>query len=201
MNYVALGDLVTFQAGYQKKGQMTNDPSGTVKCIRLNDLDFDKRSINHANVWQIKPEKGLEKYLVNKDDVLYLSRGSSFGAYRVGDVPSKTIALFHFAILRPIPKAPILSDYLWWVLNEPRVMDIVESVMRGTAIKFVGVQDLSKILIPVPEQSIQEAITKIATHRLREKELVLLIEDTKDRLCKAVLRRLADGIGNMSGGV
>jgi restriction endonuclease S subunit len=182
-------ELVMIQPGYQHKGQMTNDPNGDLACIQVQDLDYDSKSVKGDGIWKIRAPKDLSHYKISSGDILYLSRGSRYGAYRIPEVSDDTIPLSHFLILRLKTDAPTSITYLWWALNEQKVSNQIKNQMRGTMMPFIGRSEFAEIKIPIPEKSLQERIVEFSILRNQERSLVNKLERAKDRLFDALLEK------------
>ncbi len=188
-----LEDIVEIQPGYQHKGQMTDDPGGNLSCIQVQDLDHNQRVVKPDGLWKIRTEKSFENYRISSNDLLYLSRGSKFGAYRIPDFDTPTIPLAHFFILRPGKDARVHTTYLWWILNDRRLANKVQSDMRGSMMPFISRSDLGKIEIPIPSEETQDMVFNLANLRLKEKDLVTKIEFLKDQLIESALGKQVFG--------
>jgi len=182
-----LEDIVDIQSGYQLKGQMTNAPEGNVSCIQVQDLDHSQRIVKSDGLWKIKTDKIFDNYQITKNDLLFLSKGSKFGAYRIPDFESLTIPLAHFFILRTGKNNKVNSTYLWWILNERRTANKIQNGMKGSMMPFISRADLGQIEIPIPPRDVQEMIFELANLRLKEKDLVTKIEIYKDQLIENAL--------------
>ena len=190
---IKLEDIVDIQPGYQHKGQMTDDPKGNLSCIQVQDLDHDQRVVRPEGLWKMRTEKSFENYRVTKNDLLYLSRGSKFGAYRIPEFESQTIPLANFFILRPGKDARVHATYLWWVLNDRRTANKVQNEMQGSMMPFISRANLGQLEIPIPSEETQEMIFKLANLRLKEKDLVTKIETYKDQLIESALAKKVFG--------
>ena len=186
---VKLQDLAEIQPGYQHKGQMTNDSSADWSCIQVQDLDHESRMVRAEGVWKMQSTKDLSRYVVSETDLLYLSRGSNFGAYRIQESVGKTIALAHFFILRPIANCPVLVDFLWVALNDITLASCIQGFMKGSIMPFVSKLELGQIDIPVPSREAQCHIVELAILRSQEKKLHTQLMKTKDDFYGSIINR------------
>ena len=69
-----LKDIATIQIGYQSPGKVEPDSKGTHRIIQIKDIN-EENSINPKELFWIHPKRETARYIVNKDDVLFLSRG------------------------------------------------------------------------------------------------------------------------------
>lgn len=185
-----LDDIVDIQVGYQHKGQMTNDPVGSLSVIQVLNLNHDLRMLDASDLWKISSEKDFSKYEVTESDLLYLSRGTKFGAYLIPEMKHPTIPLSHFFILRPRENEFIDKAYLWWVLNEKRTAKQVQTLMKGSMMPFISRNDLGQIEIPIPSKESQKMIVEFASLRTDERKLILKLEAAKEKLYEAALEKI-----------
>ena len=184
---MSLDDLVEIRPSYQTKGQMTDDPNGDLNFIQVRDLDHDSRMVMPEGMWKMKAPKDLSNYFVTTEDIIYLFRGSRFGAYKINSTHGNTLPLAHFFLLRSKNSKKLTSDYLWWVLNERKVANQIQSSMKGTMMAFINRSEFQKVQIPVPSLEAQNQITALALLRAKEKELMKKLELAKDKLYERLI--------------
>ena len=102
----------------------------------------------------------MKKYLLRKEDVLYLSKLHP-GAFRyrghVGDV----LPMTHFYILRPHLNL-VDPDYLCWALNQSWIIGAyVQKLMIGSSLLFISRSDLLNFKIPLPTIKVQKKNYKL----------------------------------------
>jgi len=191
---VKLSDIIAFvQTGFQIRGkaesqsdfnsynliQVKDTVRGVLYHIRSKDLD--KIFINEQK------KKFMNKYLIQKDDVLYLSKLNP-GAFRYTGPVENTVAMAHFYILRP--KMNIIdSDYLCWALNQGFVKPYVQKGLKGTILPFISKDTLMDLKIPLPGMDIQKKIISVMKLREREKQ----IQDTIDRKKNILINTILHG--------
>lgn len=164
-------DIVDNQIGYQFRGKVEHTSNGTHRVIQIKDFD-DEYRLNVSTLFQITPERDIERYIVKKGDVLFLSRGQRNFAYAIMSELEKTIAAGHFFILK-IKSNNILPDYLAWYINQvPAQKYLKNMARRGSHMPIVGKSDFGQMKIDIPELRTQEPIIKLS--QLQEKESLLL---------------------------
>lgn len=182
-----LEDIVEIQPGYQHKGQMTNDLDGSLSVVQVLNLNHDLRTVESKELWKLSTDKDFTKYQINCTDLLYLSRGSRFGAYLVPELSEPTIPLAHFYILRLKKYAPVDISFLWWILNERKLAKHVQSQMRGSMMPFIGRTELGQLTIPIPPKATQELVVEFSKLRTKERQLLTQLETAKEKLYEAGL--------------
>lgn len=118
--------------------------------------------INLQTVTRFVPQKYYddlkETRRAQKDDVLFSVTGSiGIPALVSENVPF--VFQRHIALIRPNSEK-ILSEYLYYILAAPQVMDDVLSVATGSAQLTLPLGKLRKLNIPLPSLSKQEQIVR-----------------------------------------
>lgn len=192
---VPLAHIITssIQTGFQVRGRIQPDSHGNYSLIQVKDTH---RSVLHqirsgALDKVLIPEKKnkfMKKYLIQKDDVLYLSKLNP-GAFLYTGSSEKTIPMAHFYILRP--KAEYInSNYLCWVLNQDFMKPQIQRCIKGTILPFISKDALATFEIPLPSIDIQKKIIDLLHLRAQEKELQETIDKKKNALMNRVLTEL-----------
>lgn len=135
-----------------------------------------------------KKDKFMQKYILHKQDVVYLSRLSPH-AFRYGGPVEKTIPMEYFYILRP-KEDDVDSDYLCWVLNQTFMQPYIRKGLEGTVLSFISKKALMDIKIPLPGLGIQKKIASLLKLRVREKQLSESIGEKKDIVINQILNTL-----------
>ena len=191
----ALSSIVAMpiQTGFQVRGRVQPHPQGNYSLIQVKDT-------HRGTLYHIKSEaldkvfipeeknKFINKYLIQKNDVLYLSKLSP-GAFRYMGSIEKTIPMAHFYILRPKTKY-IDSDYLCWALNQDFMKPQIQKRLKGTALPFISKDALATFQIPLPSIGIQKKIINLLQLRTQEKELQETIDKKKNILVNKTLTGL-----------
>jgi hypothetical protein len=183
-----LKDIADFRVGYLFRGKVQPDPAGTVRVVQIKDVDA-KRRINVADLDQVTIDKP-EPYLVQPDDVLFLSRGHRQYATLVPEVEQNTIATGYFYILRPDERT-VCPEYLAWSLNQPSFQESLRPFRRGTHIPMVSRSDVENVRIQVPSLDVQRRIVKLNELLEHERRLVAAIQQKRSLLVRAISRKLS----------
>ncbi len=67
-------DIADIQIGYQFRKKIEPERDGTHQVIQIRDFDKD-RNLQIENLTKVKLAGDVEKYSVNKGNILFLSRG------------------------------------------------------------------------------------------------------------------------------
>lgn len=185
-----LKDIADFRVGYLFRGKVKPDPSGSVRVVQIKDVDA-KRRINTAGLEQVNIDKP-EPYLVQPDDVLFLSRGHRLYATVVPEVEPNTIATGYFFILRPNDET-VYPAYLAWTLNQPAFQESLKPYRRGTHIPMVSRADVENLRIQIPPLDVQRKIVKLNELMEKERRIVSTIQEKRRLLVQAASRKMMHG--------
>jgi restriction endonuclease S subunit len=183
-------DVAEIQIGYQFRGRVESDPHGMHKVIQIRDLD-DLPFLKVENLQAVKLKGDTDRYLVNENDVLFLSRGHKNYAIPINIQLKNTIAASYFFILR-IKQDKILPDYLAWYLNQAPAQEYLHSVARrGTHMPLVPLSAFNELTVDVPDIVTQKRIVEVS--RLLEKEnyLAMQLQEKRSQLVKATCLKAA----------
>ena len=192
---IRLSDIITIaiQTGFQVRGKLQSDPQGNYKLIQIKDATRSLLSyIKSEKLAKIsipeKKRKFMNKYLIQKNDVLYLSKLNP-GAFRYTGPVENTLPMAHFYILRP-KKDIIDPDYLCWTLNQTFMKPQIQRGLKGTVLPFISKEALRNLKIPLPNRSVQKQIINLLHLRRQEKE----IQETMDRKKNILINSLLNGL-------
>ena len=193
---VHLPDIVTLpiQTGFQIRGRIQFHPIGNYNLVQVKDVDRSKAlyqirtdALNKISIPE-KKRKFIIKYLLKKDDILYLSKLHPAAFCYKGSF-GDTIPMSHFYILRPNIDV-IYPDYLCWALNQKFIIQpYVQKHLSGSVLPFISGVDLMKFKIPLPSKDVQKKIIKLLHLAVREKEIQEKIDKKQNILINTLLKR------------
>lgn len=186
--------FLPIQTGFQVRMNVQTGAYGNYGLIQVKDasssLCYQISSGGLDRVWIPESrQKLMKKYLVQKDDVLYLSR-LNLGAFRYNlDSHGDVVPMSHFYILRPRCDV-VHPDYLCWVLNQDFIKPDIFRNLKGSVLPFISKDALKKLRIPVPDVDFQKKIVALLNLRRQEKEKQKKMDKKKDILINEVMTRL-----------
>lgn len=192
---IKLSDVIatSIQTGFQVRGKVQPDSQGNYTLIQVKDtirsVLYHIKSENLDKIFiSEEKRKFMNKYLVQKNDVLYLSKLNP-GAFRFTGSVESTIPMAHFYILRP--KANIInSDYLCWALNQNFMKPHIQKWLKGTILPFISKDALMNLKIPLPSLATQKKIISFLKLMAQEKEIQKTMDKKKSVLINTVLNGL-----------
>ena len=185
-----LKDIADIQIGFQLSTKIEPVQDGTHKIIQIKDID-NNRNIIPDSIYKINPKRLVDRYLVNKNDVLFLSRGHRNFATAI-DIPMKnTIAAGHFFILK-FDTAKILPEYLAWYINQPPAQKFLKSMAkRGSHMPIIGKSEFEQLKVDIPPLQVQEKIVKLSKLLQREDELLEKIKEKRGQIVQSICLKAA----------
>jgi len=201
-------DIAEITIGYQHRGKPISMGSvGSHKVIQIKDLDKEERFIDHFSVpaehrlsmgslYQVTPKGNPEAYAVQKDNVLFLSRGARYLAVPL--VPGYVwpfpeswegiIAAYYFYVLR-LKCEDVLPEYLAWALNSERVQCVMEAISQGSHMKMISKSDFGSLTIDVPPLPMQHSIMELYHLGLKEQQIHKQIQQKRSALVNTLCTR------------
>jgi len=180
-----LKDIANIQIGFQLSAKIEPVQDGTHKIIQIKDIDND-RNIIPDSIYKINPKRSVDRYLVNKSDVLFLSRGHRNFATAINILMKNTIAAGHFFILK-FNTAKILPEYLAWYINQPPAQKFLKSMAkRGSHMPIIGKSEFEQLEVNIPPLQVQEKIIKLSKLLQQEDELVEKIEEKRRQIVQSI---------------
>jgi restriction endonuclease S subunit len=180
-----LKDIAEVQTGYQFRGKVEPDPTGTHKVIQIRDFD-DGLNLKVAGLYAVTPKGDATRYAVSRGDVLFLSRGHRNYALPIKDSLQNTIVASYFFILR-IKTKNVLPEYLAWYINQAPVQEYLHIMARqGTHMPLIPLSAFSDLEVELPGIETQKIIIKIGRLLEKEKELMGELQEKRLAIIKTI---------------
>jgi restriction endonuclease S subunit len=167
-----LRDLVTIRSGRLFRGKIDPDPTGHYQVIQIGDIDVD-RKLSYQDLTRISMPDIKPSQLVQKGDVLFISRGMRKHAVAITRELDNVITTSQIFILRPYER--LLPEYLAWYLNQLPAQRYLEEHSSGTNVSLINMDAFGKLPVRTPKLEIQQKIVQIYELSVRERELAELI--------------------------
>lgn len=157
LNMTPLGEAIQIARGGSPrpiKSFITNDDNG-VNWIKIGDTEQGDRYI-YSTKEKIKPS-GVSRSRFVKDGDFLLSNSMSFGRPYI----LKTSGCIHdgWLVLSKYQKL-FSSDYLYYLLSSSYVQNQFEILARGSTVRNLNIDLVSKVLVPIPSLINQKKITE-----------------------------------------
>lgn len=183
-------DIADIRIGYQFRRKIRTEPEGTHAIIQMRDFD-DNKNLNYRELSWVKLAELPDKYLVEKDDVLFLSRGHSNFAYSITDQLESTIAASYFFILK-VKSDNVLPEYLAWCINQsPAQKQLHSSARRGTHMPLVPKSAFEDLKVHVPDIKTQKSIVELNRLLDKKNELIRKLQEKRSLLISSLSLKAA----------
>lgn len=172
---------------------MENEPEGTHQVIIGRHLaDGLSYSYNPKHELRITPRGKLDKYLVSRGDVLFVSRGTKNRAVVIDDVPPLTVASAVFYILKP--KAGVEPAYLAWCLNQSPIMARIDQMRTGAGTPIVQRSEFGDIVVPLPPLEKQNQLAALGGLMAQEQTLRRKLTEESEKLHRALGQQIMQNL-------
>lgn len=127
--------------------------------------------------------------LLQQDDILFVSKGMKFFAFKYDNVIGKAIASSIFYVLK-IDRNLILPDYLISILNHPKSLAYFYGVSAGSSIPSIRKKELMDFEFSLPSLKEQKNIADIYDCHQKELSLLNKIKENKQLLFNQLIYNL-----------
>lgn len=178
-------EIADIQMGYQFRKKIEPAADGANRVIQIRDFD-ESHILNKAGLASVTLDKPMDKYIINKGDVLFLSRGNRNWAAPVIYDLKDTVAVSHFFVIRP-KQNNILSEYLAWYINQTPAQEYLHSIAkRGTHMPLIPLSAFKGLAVEIPDIKTQEKIIELSKLMEKEKKILTELQQKKSLLITAV---------------
>ena len=163
-----LKELVDISTGVYAK----QSDDGEVTYISAKDINENGFIDCKHTIPSIKGDELKAHHLLQKDDVLFSSRGSFIAVHYFGEF-EKAVPSNSFLHLRIKNKNLVLPSYLFWYLNHSTTQNYIQQSVAnsGTRMPYINKRKLGEIEVTVPSIATQEVIAKLNQLLIKESEL------------------------------
>ena len=179
-----IGEIAIIQSGYQFRGKVEPDADGNVALLQIKDIE-DRRRITPETLNRVEIEKSSEPYLINRGDVLFLSRGHKLFALAIeADMPD-TIASGYFYILRLLTDQ-LRPAFLAWYINQAPFQEQLAQLSQGSHMPFVSKSKFQDLSIPIPALELQNIIVALSDLAEEEQSILRALSEKRAALINAI---------------
>ncbi|MDP3029729.1 MAG: restriction endonuclease subunit S [Deltaproteobacteria bacterium] len=178
-------EIADIQLGYQFRKKLEPVDDGTHWVIQIRDLD-ENHMLHKEGLFRVRLDKLAERYMINKSDVIFLSRGHRNWAAAIVDDLQDTVAVSHFFVIK-IKSAPIMPEYLAWYINQTPAQEYLHNIARrGTHMPLIPMSAFKELPVEVPDTATQKKIVELSRLMGREKKLLSALQVKRSLLINAV---------------
>lgn len=178
-------EIAEIQLGYQFRKKIEPVDDGTNWVIQIRDFD-ENHNLNKQTLSRVSIDMSTEKHLINKGDVLFLSRGYRNWAAPIVDGLVATVAASHFFVVRP-KLDNVLSEYLAWYINQAPAQEYLHNIARqGTHMPLIPLSAFVALQVDLPDIETQVKIVELSRLMEKEKQLLSALQEKRSHLINAV---------------
>jgi len=192
IQYISIRACASVQPGYSVKTEVIHEPEGTHQVIIAKHLIENEPYTYHPDhKLRISPTRPTESYLLNPDDILFMSRGMKNIATQLLSFPQPAIAPSTFFVLRP--KRNIYPPFLAWIINQEPVQAELSELRTGAGTPMVPRKEFAEIVIPVPPINVQKKIVEMDNLMRKEQSLLQKLSEKRKKLVTAACLQAVQG--------
>ena len=164
-----IGEVASFQNGYAFKSKdFVQD--GKYKIIKIKELKDGKvRFFNDSASVNVDDERIIEKYIVEKEDVLFALTGDPVNKNnplswvgRVSVYEDDQLALLNQRVCKLVPKEGLNAKYIYYYFRAFNNFYALASIAKGSASQAnISTKDIEAMEISVPSLNIQNKIVSV----------------------------------------
>lgn len=186
-----LSEIAEIRSGFAFHSRVDREPAGTVAVIQMKDLGMST-VVNLSACQQVGFPADKQSHLLKAGDLLFRSRGNSYGAAIFPDTNQAAVLAAPLLVIRP---RSVTSAYLHWFINTPKAQAALSKRARGTSVLMVTSESLGELQVPVPSLQVQTQIAAAAELAEREFSLQSSIAERRRDLSAALLMQCASTSG------
>lgn len=183
-------DIADIQLGYQFRKKIEPERDGTHQVIQIRDFD-ENQNLNQEGLCRITIDQLSEKYLVHKNDILFLARGHRNYATPVMASMERTIAVSHFFILK-VKSEKVIPEYLAWFINQAPAQEYLHNLARrGSHMPIIPKSVFGNLKVHIPDIETQKKIVKLNTLIDKERTLLYNLREKRALLIRSLCLKAA----------
>jgi restriction endonuclease S subunit len=182
---IKLHEIAEIKTGITFRNRLLDNLEGEVEVIQMKDVDFDgniSENLVHISEDLVKP-----KHLLGAGQLILLAKGKYTSACLIKESDKKLVISSAFFSLKVKHGQKVLPEYLQWYLNQPEARNYFKSFASGTSMFTLPMSVLKNLPIPLPHLPVQEKVIRMVRLRDQEKNLVLQLEDEKEKYIQQLL--------------
>lgn len=178
-------EIADIQLGYQFRKKLEPADDSTNWVIQIRDFD-ENHTLRKNDLSRVRINTPGEKYMINKGDVLFLSRGHKNWAAPIIDDLTSTVAVSHFFVIR-LKNPNVLPEYLAWYINQAPAQEYLHNIARrGTHMPLIPLSAFVNLKVTLPDVETQKKIVELGNLMEKEKQLLSSLQEKRTRLINAI---------------
>ncbi|KZZ46929.1 restriction endonuclease subunit S [Thalassolituus sp. HI0120] len=192
----SLAEIANIRTGFTFRGKIEEVPKGNAHILQIKDARIQKDEsgsdiINATHLPQINWE-GKNNALVDQGTVLLPSRGGYFRSSVLTGEESTLplVASSQFILISPATDE-VLSEFLCWSLNQPRMQRYLEEIAsQGSSIPMLSTSAAKELKIEIPNIETQYKILQLNKLWEQEQQLTQALLNNRETMLQGMFQQL-----------
>ena len=184
----SLVDFCSVSSGYPFRGAIDGLPPGPVAVIQMRDVSNGPPDYESLTRVTLPTERRLD--LLKPADVIFTTRGRRNSALALREVPGPAVCSPHFFILRTRDSRSLLPEFIAWQINQKPAQASLQQAATGSYILNITRAAIEGMPIAIPPLEVQHAIVELANAARRERDLINVLIDNRQRQLDAVAAQI-----------
>lgn len=187
---IKIKDIARIQMGYSFRSKLEASETGNIKVIQMKDL-LDDNIVDCNGLMKIEMQTPKEQHFVRKGDLLFRSRGQINTSAVILENPEEAIVASPLIRIRITNPETVLPEYLNWYISQTDAQRYLTSVQAGTSVNMIRTQQLEQMPVHIPSLSIQKNIVELAALSARERTILNILAEKRDKYISTLLTQIA----------
>lgn len=187
-----LKHIATVQMGYSFRTRLEASADGEIAVIQMKDLQEDN-IVNCKELTKIELDEVKEHHLVQKDDLVFRSRGLLTTSAILLENPGKAVVAAPLLRLRVTMPDKVVPEYLNWFINQQEAQIFLTSRAKGTVQQMISKQVIEDMEVILPGLETQKNIVELSRLSVREQVLFRALAKKREQYVSAILMQIAKG--------
>jgi hypothetical protein len=178
--------------GYSFRTRLEASADGEIAVIQMKDLQEDN-IVNCKELTKIELDEVKEHHLVQKDDLVFRSRGLLTTSAILLENPGKAVVAAPLLRLRVTMPDKVVPEYLNWFINQQEAQIFLTSRAKGTVQQMISKQVIEDMEVILPGLETQKNIVELSRLSVREQVLFRALAKKREQYVSAILMQIAKG--------
>jgi restriction endonuclease S subunit len=187
-----LKHIATVQMGYSFRTRLEASADGEIAVIQMKDLQEDN-IVNCKELTKIELDEVKEHHLVQKDDLVFRSRGHLTTSAILLENPGKAVVAAPLLRIRVTMQDKVVPEYLNWFINQQEAQIFLTSRAKGTVQQMISKQAIEDLEVILPGLDAQKDIVKLSRLSAHEQVLLRILAKKREQYVSAILMHIAKG--------
>lgn len=164
-----LGSIAKIKAGHNFRGPVVAHIGALSRVIQMRDVDFDSDIAWDSLCACIPPRKKREPNWLQAEDIILLTRGHSYCATHLKEVPLKRVVpTAHFFIISVFDPR-FEAEFVAWQLNQRIAQDYFKQNAKGDNALYIPRTAIEQIEITLSSEADQRQVIELEAQSRNER--------------------------------